>query len=139
QDIVNGINPQLRALSVDNSQATDVYAMSGLRNLLFAPLAGGNIDEVDLIAIDIQRERDAGLGYLNQTRQALGLSSYTSYSQLTSDLVLQQSLQTTYGSIDNVDLFIGGLAEAHVKNGRLGETFNQIIGTQFDHLRAGDR
>jgi Animal haem peroxidase len=29
-------------LAVDNSQATDVYAMNGLRNLLFAPLAGGS-------------------------------------------------------------------------------------------------
>jgi len=53
-------------LSVDNSQATDVYVMAGLRNLLFAPLAGGNIDTIDLIAIDTQRERDAGLGTLNQ-------------------------------------------------------------------------
>jgi peroxidase len=139
QDIANGINPLLRALSVDNSQATDVYAMAGLRNLLFAPLAGGNTDQIDLIAIDIQRERDAGLGSLNQTRSALGLRPYASFSQLTGDRVLRQNLQTTYGSIDNVDLFIGGLAEAHVNNGRLGETFQAIIGSQFQNLRAGDR
>jgi peroxidase len=34
-----------------------------LRNLLFAPLIGGDIDRMVLIAIDIQRERDVGLGY----------------------------------------------------------------------------
>ena len=139
QDIANGINPLLRSLSVDDSQATDVYVMAGLRNLLFAPLAGGNIDEMDLIAIDIQRERDAGLGTLNQTRKALHLSPYTSFGALTSDPVLQQNLQKTYGSVDNVDLFIGGLAEAHVNNGRLGQTFEAIIGLQFVNLLIGDR
>jgi hypothetical protein len=139
QDIANGINPLLRALSVDNSQATDVYAMAGLRNLLFAPLAGGNIDQIDLIAIDIQRERDAGLGSLNQTRRALGMRPYTAFDQLTSDPVLQKDLRTTYTTIDNVDLFIGGLAEAHVRGGRLGETFEAIIGSQFQNLRTGDR
>jgi Animal haem peroxidase len=137
--VTDGPDALLRALSVDNSQATDVYAMNGLRNLLFAPLAGGNVDTIDLIAIDIQRERDAGLGSLNQTRTALGLAPYTSFSALTSDPVLQQSLQSTYTSIDNVDLFIGGLAEAHVNNGRLGQTFQAIIGKQFQSLRTGDR
>jgi peroxidase len=139
QDIANGINPLLRALSVDDSQATDVYAMAGLRNLLFAPLAGGNVDTIDLIAIDIQRERDAGLGTLNQTRKALHLPTYTSFSGLTSDPVLQHNLQSTYGNIDNVDLFIGGLAESHVNNGRLGQTFEAIIGLQFLNLVVGDR
>ncbi|MBV9578048.1 MAG: peroxidase [Chloroflexi bacterium] len=138
-DISNGVNPLLRSLSVDNSQATDVYVMNGLRNLLFAPLAGGNIDTIDLIAIDIQRERDAGVGTLNQTRKALHLPAYTSFSALTSDPVLQQSLQATYGSIDNVDLFMGGLAEAHVNGGRLGQTFEVIIGLQFFNLLTGDR
>jgi peroxidase len=140
QDIANGINPLLRALSVDNSQATDVYAMAGLRDLLFAPLAGGNTDKIDLIAIDIQRERDAGLGSLNDTRRALRLPPYTSFSDLTTDVVLQRNLQTTYrGDIDDVDLFIGGLVEAHVNKGRLGPTFNAIIGLQFQNLRTGDR
>ena len=138
-DINNGINPLLRNLGADPSQATDVYAVDELRNLLFAPLPGGNIDEIDLIAIDIQRERDAGLGTLNQTRKALHLDPYTSFSALTSDPVLQRDLQTAYGSIDNVDLFIGGLAENHVNNSRLGQTFQAIISNQFQNLRTGDR
>jgi len=104
-----------------------------------APLPAGNVDEIDLIAIDIQRERDAGLGSLNQTRTALGLTAYRSFSALTDDAVLQRDLQSLYGSIDKVDLFIGGLAEAHVGNGRLGQTFQKIIGTQFQNLRTGDR
>jgi peroxidase len=139
QDIANGINPLLRHLGADPSQATDIYAVDELRNLLFAPLPGGNVDEFDLIAIDIQRERDAGLGTLNQTRQALGLTRWASFDAVTSDAVVRRDLQTIYGNVDNLDLFMGGLAENHTGTGRLGETFTQIIGDQFVSLRKGDR
>ncbi len=56
----DGINALLRNMSSDSSQAVDVYAVDGLRNLLAA-----SPDEMDLIAIDIQRERDVGIGTLN--------------------------------------------------------------------------
>ena len=113
--------------------------VAALRNLLIAGLVGGGVDQMDLIAIDIQRERDAGLGTLNQTRQAMRMSPYSSFAQLTNDSVLQQLYATTYGSIDNVDLFMGGLAEAHAPGAVVGPTFQAIIGDQFRRLRAGDR
>jgi peroxidase len=138
-DVANGINPLLRSLNSDYSQATDVYVVATLRNLLFADLVGGGIDQMDLIAIDIQRERDIGLGSLNQTRVALGMRPYGSFAALTSDPGLQKNLQTVYGSIDQVDLFIGGLAEQHAQGAVVGPTFQAIIGEQFDALRAGDR
>jgi peroxidase len=139
EDDANGINPLLRSLGVDFSQATDVYTVSVLRNLLFAPLVGGDVDEVDLIAIDIQRERDVGLATLNRTRKALGLAPYSSFATLTSDPVLQKNLATVYGNIANVDLFMGGLAEDHVPGASVGPTFQAIIAAQFEALRAGDR
>jgi Animal haem peroxidase len=73
------------------AQATDVYAVPALRNLLFAALVGGGIDEMDLIAIDIQRARDVGVGTLNQTRDALGFPPYRSFAELTPDPVLRES------------------------------------------------
>ena len=138
-DESNGIDALLRSLGVDFSQATDVYVVAALRNLLFAGLVGGDVDEMDLIAIDIQRERDVGLGTLNQTRQALGLSRYVSFAQLTADPVLQRNLQSVYGTIDNVDLFMGGLVEKHASGAIVGPTFQAIIADQFQALRAGDR
>ena len=135
QDEANGgINALVRDLSSDYSQAVDVYAVNGLRNLL-----ADSPDQMDLIAIDIQRERDLGLGTLNQTREALGLTPYTSFSQLTSDPNVAASLQSTYGSIDNVDLFIGGLAENHAPGADVGQTFQTIIADQFEALRTGDQ
>ena len=73
------------------------------------------------------------------TGRALGLKPYTSFAQLTSDPDLQQELLSVYGSIDQVDLFMGGLAEAHACGAVVGSTFKAIIGDQFERLRTGDR
>ena len=56
-DEANGINDLLRSLGTDFSQATDVYAVPELRNLLIAGLVGGEVDKLDLMAIDI-KERE---------------------------------------------------------------------------------
>jgi peroxidase len=138
-DEANGIDPLLRGISADSSQATDVYSVAALRNLLFAGLVGGDIDEMDLIAIDIQRQRDVGLGSLNETRKALGLSQYRSFSELTADPLLVSSFKTLYGSIGNVDLFMGGLAESRAAGAVVGPTFQKIIANQFAAVRDGDR
>jgi peroxidase len=138
-DESNGINALLRGVTADFSQATDVYVVAALRDLLFAPLVGGDVDEMDLIAIDIQRERDVGLGTLNQTRRALGMSPFNSFAQVTSDPILQANLQQVYRDVDNLDLFIGGLAEDHASGAKVGPTFQAIIARQFDALRSGDR
>jgi peroxidase len=138
-DEANGIDPLLRSLGLDFSQLTDVYTVATLRNLLFAGLVGGEVDEIDLIAIDIRREYDAGLATLNETRKSIGLRPYMSFAQLTDDTVLQASFKSLYGSIDNVDLFMGGLAERHARGAVVGQTFQVIIASQFHNLRAGDR
>jgi peroxidase len=139
EDEANGIDPLLRGVSADFSEATDVYTVAVLRNLLFARLVGGGVDQIDLIAIDIQRERDVGLGTLNRTRRALGLAPYRSFAQVTNDPVLQNNLQTVYGSVSNLDLFMGGLAEHHSRGAIVGPTFRAIMAKQFQALRAGDR
>ena len=139
QDEANGLDPLLRDLGADFSQATDVYAAPALRNLLTAGLVGGDVDVIDLMAIDIQRERDVGLGTLNQTRAGLGLRPYRSFADLTNDRVLQQNLAAVYGDINAVDLFIGGLAENHAAGALVGPTFQAIIARQFVALRSGDR
>ena len=133
-DQADGVDNLIRNLSSDFSQQTDVYAVDELRNLLAA-----SPDEMDLIAIDIQRERDVGLSTFNETRAALGLTPYTSFAQFSADPAVQANLEIAYGSIDNVDLFIGGLAEDHVAGADVGETFQAIIGKQFTALRDGDR
>ncbi len=139
QTLHNGIDALLRNVTAEFSQATDAYTVPVLRNLLFAPLPGGNIDQVDLIAIDIQRQRDVGVATLARMRRALGLPRLRSFAELCADPMLQLAYQDLYGSIDRVDLFMGGLAEAHAAGAVVGPTFQAIIARQFRNVRDGDR
>jgi len=70
---------------------------------------------------------------------ALGLKAYTSFTEISSDPAIAASLQAAYGSVDKLDLWIGGLAENHGQGAMVGETFQIIIANQFEALRDGDR
>ena len=89
--------------------------------------------------MNIQRGRDHGLPDYNTVRAGVGLEKYTTFSQMTPNVDLQQKLQDLYGDIDNVDLFVGGLIEEHVEGSQLGELFHHIIRDQFIRCRDGDR
>ena len=130
-----GADAFLRKLAGDLSNSMDVHIVDDLRNFLDIP----GVASMDLAAINIQRGRDLGLGSLNQTRAALGLTPYTSFTQISSDPAVAAALEAAYGNIDNIDLWIGGLAEDHVNKGMVGETFQLIIADQFEALRDGDR
>ena len=122
-----------RHLAADRSNALDVHIVDDLRNFLFGAGSG-----LDLAAINIQRGRDLGLGSLNDTRRALGLAAYRSFEQITSDPSTRASLKAAYGTVDRVELWIGGLAEDHVNGGMVGQTFSAIISQQFQNLRNTD-
>jgi peroxidase len=134
--INGGADALLRNLAQDYSQQEGATINSDLRNMLDANPPG---DVGDLAAIDILRERDLGIATLNQTREALGMTPYTSFNQITSDPTLAGELQQVYGSVDQVDLFVGGLAEDPAPGGSMvGPTFEAIIAQQFENLRDGD-
>jgi len=128
-----GANGFIRKLASDISNKLDVHIIEDLRNLLNDPPAA-----MDLAATNIQRGRDAGLPSLNQMRTALGLSAYTSFSQITTDSVVASALQTAYTNINNIDLWVGGLAETPVPGAMVGQTFQNIISSQMIRLRDGD-
>ena len=129
-----GADGFLRHLGTDASQAMDARIVDGLRNFLFDPPVG-----MDLAAINIQRGHNLGLGTLNETREALGLTPYTSFEQITDDAGTVAALKATFTDVDQIDLWTGGLSEKHVTGGLIGETFGKIIGDQFETLRDGDQ
>lgn len=53
-------------------------------------------------------------------------------------LILAATLESVDGSVDDIDVWVGGLAEDHVNGGSVGELFSTIIIDQFERLRAGD-
>ena len=48
-------------------------------------------------------------------------------------------LKQVYRSVDDVDLFIGGVLETPVRGALVGPTFACIIGDQFSRLKKADR
>jgi peroxidase len=129
----------LKADADGNSQAMDPMAINDVRNLLFNEVVPGVGFGQDLIALDVQRARDQGIGSYNQLREAYGLRPVTSFAQITSNVQVQHELQQAYGNVNNIDPFEGGLAEDHVPGSDVGPLFQAIMLNQFARLRDGDR
>jgi peroxidase len=132
----------LKYLSTDLTQEVDEQTVDGLRNALFADAPVINNVEVgasDLIADDIQRGRDQGDPTYNQLRVAMGERPVTSFAQITSNVQLQQQLQQIYGNVNNVEAFVGLMAEDHLRGSSLGQTEQAVLAKQFQALRDGDR
>jgi hypothetical protein len=87
------------------------------------------------------RYRSTGMLYNNSlphVRSVFNLGySYLSFRFFHHQVV--QEISRIYNSIDDVDLFIGGVSERPVEGALLGPTFLCLIGDQFARLRRGDR
>lgn len=138
-----GIESILNGASQQVAQEVDTQLVDGLRNFLFGRGAqvskDGAIPAIDLAARNIQRGRDHGIADYNSLRSALGLKKVSNFSEITSDAQLASKLQAAYGSVNDVDAFVGGLAEDHIQGGSVGELFSRIIADQFTAIRAGDK
>lgn len=131
-----GIDPILKYLASDRAQEIDTKVVDSVRNFLFGPPGSGGLD---LASLNIQRGRDHGLADYNSVRAAYGLPKVRDFSQITSDPALQANLKSLHGSVDNIDLWVGGLVEDHVPGSSMGATFRGILTDQFQRRRDGDR
>ena len=126
----------LRGLAHQVCQSIDLLVVDDVRNFLFdAPGPNG----FDLAALNIQRGRDHGLPSYNDTRAELGLTPAAGFADVTSDLEIQRRLSAAYESVEDLDLWIGGLAEDPYQGALVGKLFYKIIKEQFGALRDGDR
>ena len=131
-----GIDSILKYVASSQSEEIDLQVVDSLRNFLFGEPGQGGLD---LVSLNIQRGRDHGLADYNAVREAYGLARVESFAEITSDPAIQQTLADLYGSVDNIDLWVGGLAEDHVRGSSMGETFQRIVADQFERIRDGDR
>ena len=132
----DGIDNLLRGLAAQRCQELDGKVVDAIRNFLFGPPGSGGLD---LASLNIQRGRDHGLPSYNQVRNSLGMRPARRFSDITPDRDVQASLEEAYGSPNQVDLWVGGLAEPHVPGAMVGPVFHRIISRQFAKLRDGDR
>jgi len=130
-----GIDDILRGAAVGESETIDLQIVDDVRNFLFGPPGAGGLD---LAALNLQRGRDHGLDDYNGVREAYGLTRAENFADITSDVELQENLESIYGTVDNIDLFAGGLAEDPIAGAQLGELFQTIIVDQFVRIRDGD-
>lgn len=132
------VDPILRGLANQLSQKLDSKANNDLRNFLFGlPGQGG----FDLLSLNIQRGRDHGVPSYNDMREVMGLPRVINVSDVTSDPVLQLALSETYATVDDIDLWVGGLCEdaLSAEGSQLGELFHAMHVLQFEAFRDGDR
>jgi peroxidase len=90
-----------------------------------------------LLALNIQRGREHGIPGYNAFRKACGLRSLSSWSERPTELESEYwtKLQEVYNSVDDIDLYIGGVAESSVRGGVVGPTFACLIADQvFEHF-----
>jgi hypothetical protein len=122
-----------RGLVNQVAQNVDLLVVSDLRNFV------ADAEDLDLAALNIQRGRDHGLPGYNAVRLAYGLTAAAGFADITADVGLQQRLAALYGTVGNIDPWVGGLAEDHVPGALVGELFFAVIKDQFERLRDGDR
>lgn len=133
---IGGVEPYLIGMATVIQQDFDCKVIDDLRNFLFgAPGAGGQ----DLVVLNISRGRERGLADYNTIRTDFGLEALTNFSEMSSDPLMNQTLDFVYEDINNIDPWVGMLAENHMPDALFGKTAMTIIREQFLALRDGDR
>lgn len=126
----------LMGLAMQKSQEIDTKLVDGVRNFLFAPQGQMGLD---LAALNITRGREHGIADYNTLRVAYGLDAVDSFDDITSDPVLQAQLALAFSDVDNIDPWMGALAEDHLPGASLGPLLTAGLVDQYTRLRDGDR
>ena len=133
-----GIAPFLKGLSIQTQEEIDVQMIDGLRNFLFAIPGAPFPFGLDLAALNIQRGRDHGLPSYSQIYQHFSGQRVRGFRDITSDRSLRNALNAAYDNVNDIDAWVGLLAEDHAAGASLGPTLIAILGDQFQRLRDGD-
>ncbi|KAM6954414.1 myeloperoxidase-like [Aplochiton taeniatus] len=136
-----GVDPILRGLVGSRAKLNTRQARmtDELRDRLF------EFEEkmaLDLASLNMQRGRDHALPGYNKWRKFCGLSTPRNVAELSvvmNSTTLAKNLMALYKTPDNIDVWLGGVAEPFVPNGRVGPLFACIIATQFQRIRQGDK
>lgn len=97
---------------------------------------------LDLAAINIQRGRDHAIPPYTKWRQFCNMTEVNNFDDLAQDISdkdVRDKLQELYGSVHNIDVWVGGILEDQIKGGKVGPLFRCILLEQFRRLRDGDR
>lgn len=97
----------------------------------------------DLGALILQMGRDHGLAAYTKWREACGLTRPKNFDDLKTIWAVSNDENSTnlisqikriYIHVDDIDLFVGGLAEQPLKGALIGPTFACILESQFEKV-----
>ncbi|XP_048515872.1 uncharacterized protein LOC105686151 [Athalia rosae] len=137
---VGMIDEMLRGLVSTPMETLDQFITGEVTNHLFEnrriPHSG-----VDLIALNVQRARDHGIPSYNNYRALCNLKRASTFEDLSREMAPEviARLKRIYASVDDIDLFPGGMSERPLQGGLVGPTFACIIAIQFRQSRKCDR
>ena len=134
-----GIDVFLAGLARTNMEQINAQTIEDIRSNLFNvhPEQPGML--LDLASLNILRGRDHGVPTYNQCRVDYGLKKVRRFEDITRDADRVARLKAAYDSVDEIDLWIGGLCEDPHQKAIVGELFFAILRDQFVRLRDGDR
>jgi hypothetical protein len=131
-----GIEPYFKGMGIQVQQSFDAKVIDDVRNFLFGPPGSGGLD---LASLNIMRGRERGLPDYNTVRENFGLPRVSSFDEINSNQDIMNVLDSLYGSVDNVDAWVGMLAEERMNNALFGQLVMKIMEEQFRVIRDGDR
>ncbi|MEM9930398.1 MAG: peroxidase family protein, partial [Bacteroidota bacterium] len=133
----HGLDPFLRGMAEQVQQMMDSRVVDDVRNFLFGPPGAGGLD---LASINIMRGRERGLPSYNVIRRAYGMQILFDFTQINPEFEVYNTLQELYqNDINEIDPWVGMLAERPVPGSIFGPTIQTIMEKQFSDLRDGDR
>ncbi|XP_046374742.1 peroxidasin homolog [Haliotis rufescens] len=135
--VADGLDDVILGLLRGRSQKADTHISEGLTDHLFENTATPG-KSLDLVALNIQRGRDHGLPpYIDfLVKWTEDINNHDSIIERPGAPLCSLGL---YDSFNDVDLFLGGMDEPHLKDAMVGPTFGYILAKQFYNLRVGDR
>ncbi|XP_026488230.2 heme peroxidase 2 [Vanessa tameamea] len=134
------VDELMRGLASTPMETLDQFITGEVTNHLFEdrriPFSG-----IDLVALNVQRARDHGIPSYNNYRALCNLKRATTFEDLAREIPDEviARFKRIYATVDDIDLFPGGMSERPLQGGLVGPTFACIIAIQFRQLRKCDR
>ncbi|XP_043527129.1 uncharacterized protein LOC122537740 [Frieseomelitta varia] len=134
------MDEMMRGLMATPMETLDQFITGEVTNHLFE-IRGIPYSGVDLIALNIHRARDHGIPSYNNYRALCNLKRATTFEDLSREMAPEviARMKRIYASVDDIDLFPGGMSERPLQGGLVGPTFACIIAIQFRQSRKCDR
>ena len=127
--IVDALNPYTSWLDY----GSQMLHPESLVNFIAAYAFDGNLDKANAI-IGLENGTIA-----EGSPEAMDYTFEQAINFLNDSLPADDALASGANAFNDIDLWIGGLAEVHVFTGQLGSTFNAIFEDQMERLMDGDR